>query len=141
MRFANNYILDHHRHSGKVRGCKFCVAAVDGGGEIQGIAVVGRPVSRCLDNGLTAEVTRLCTNGYPNACSFLYGACARIAKQMGYEKIVTYTLETENGASLRASGWRCADGLRGGGNWNVPSRPREDSKNTGRKRMYYKELR
>lgn len=108
---------------------------------IRGVAVTGRPVSRHLDDGLTAEVTRLCTDGYPNTCSFLYAACARIAKEMGYEKILTYTLASENGASLRASGWRCADGLRGGGNWNVPGRPRADSPNAGPKRLYYKELR
>lgn len=59
----------------------------------------------------------------------------------GYQKIITYTLATENGASLRASGWQCAPGLRGGGNWNVPGRPRADSRNTGPKRLYYKELR
>ena len=66
---------------------------------------------------------------------------ARIAKLMGYQKIITYTLATENGASLRASGWQCAPELRGGGNWNVPGRPRADSRNTGPKRLYYKELR
>lgn len=72
---------------------------------------------------------------------FEYSRCARIAKLMGYQKIITYTLATENGASLRASGWQCAPGLRGGGNWNVPGRPRADSRNTGPKRLYYKELR
>lgn len=141
MRFCNEFILARHRHSGKVRGCKFCVGAADGDGSIRGVAVTGRPVSRHLDDGLTAEVTRLCTDGFPNACSFLYGACARIAKEMGYEKILTYTLAAENGASLRASGWICVEGQRGGGNWNVPGRPRADSPNTGPKRMYYKELR
>lgn len=105
-----------------------------------GVAVVGRPVSRCLDNGLTAEVTRLCTDGHRNVCSFLYAACARITKSMGYEKIVTYILATENGASLRASGWTCA-GLCGGGDWNVPGRPRKPSANTEKKKRYYKELR
>ena len=83
----------------------------------------------------------LCTDGIANGCSFLYSRCARIAKLMGYQKIITYTLATENGASLRASGWQCAPGLRGGGNWNVPGRPRADSRNTGPKRLYYKELR
>mgnify|MGYP007001939651 FL=1 len=102
---------------------------------------MGRPVARRLDDGKTAEVTRLCTDGITNGCSFLYSRCARIAKLMGYQKIITYTLATENGASLRASGWQCAPGLRGGGNWNVPGRPRADSRNTGPKRLYYKELR
>lgn len=131
----------HHRHSGRIQGCKFCVAVKDGGGRLRGVAIVGRPVSRHLDDGLTAEVTRLCTDGLPNACSFLYAACARIAREMGYEKIITYTLASENGASLRASGWMAVDGLRGGGNWNVPGRPRTDSPNSGPKRLYALDLR
>lgn len=138
MREANAFVETHHRHHGKVRGCKFCVAAeIDG--KIHGVAVTGRPVARYLDDGVTAEVTRLCTDGTPNACSFLYAACARIARSMGYKKIITYILGNENGVSLRASGWRC-EGRRGGGNWNVPSRPRRDSPNIERKQLYIKEL-
>ena len=124
LRDANAFVLAHHRHSGQVRGCKFCVAVVDDLDAVHGVAIVG-----------------LCTDGIANGCSFLYSRCARIAKLMGYQKIITYTLATENGASLRASGWQCAPGLRGGGNWNVPGRPRADSRNTGPKRLYYKELR
>lgn len=105
-----------------------------------GVAVTGRPVSRCLDDGLTAEVTRLCTDGIRNACSFLYAACARIARSMGYEKIITYILASENGASLRASGWNC-EGLCGGGEWSAPGRPRKPSQNTDKKKRYCKELR
>ena len=138
MRNANIFIQTHHRHHGKVRGCKFCVAAVSDS-DICGVAITGRPVARHLDDGVTAEVTRLSTNGTRNACSFLYAACARIARSMGYEKIITYILGSENGASLRASGWRC-EGQRGGGNWNVPSRPRTDSLNPGCKKLYVKEL-
>lgn len=121
LRDANAFVLAHHRHSGQVRGCKFCVAVVDDLDAVHGVAIVGRPVARRLDDGKTAEVTRLCTDGIANGCSFLYSRCARIAKLMGYQKIITYTLATENGASLRASGWQCAPGLRGGGNWNVPA--------------------
>jgi hypothetical protein len=139
MKQANEFVLTHHRHHSKVRGCKFCVGVVDEANILRGVAVVGRPISRHLDNGRTAEVTRLCTDGYTNACSFLYAACARTAKSMGYEKIITYTLEDEGGASLKASGWLCG-GLCGGGNWNVSSRPRRDSRNTDKKLMYYKNL-
>ncbi|WP_321170225.1 XF1762 family protein [Eisenbergiella porci] len=141
LREANAFIEKHHRHNGRVQGCKFCVAVADDLDAVHGVAIVGRPVARRLDDGKTAEVTRLCTDGIDNGCSFLYSRCARIAKLMGYQKIITYTLATENGASLRASGWQCAPGLRGGGNWNVPGRPRADSRNTGPKRLYYKELR
>lgn len=74
-------------------------------GHLAGVAIVGRPVSRYLDDGLTLEVNRLCTDGTKNACSFLYGAAARAAKVLGYHRIVTYILDTESGVSLRASGW------------------------------------
>lgn len=89
------------------------------------MCVVGRPVSRYLDDGMTLEVTRLCTDGTKNACSFLYSRAARIAKEMGYNKIITYILETENGSSLKASGWECEDNDVGGGSWDCQSRPRE----------------
>jgi hypothetical protein len=112
---------------------------VDGKGKLRGVAIVGRPVSRFLDNGLTAEVTRLCTDGMKNACSFLYAACAKIAKLMGYDRIITYILATERGTSLKASNWTC-DGIRGGNSWNVPSRPRPNSVNLGKKVMYSKKL-
>ena len=139
LREANRFIEKHHRHSGRAQGCKFCVALSDGLGTLHGVAVVGRPISRYLDDGLTAEVTRLCTDGCRNACSFLYGACARIARNMGYRIILTYILETECGVSLRAAGWK-DNGLHGGGNWNTPGRPRADSPNPGRKRLYIKNL-
>ena len=78
--------------------------------------MVGRPVSRYLDDGKTLEVNRLCTDGTKNACSFLYSSAWRAAKALGYTRIVTYTLESEPGTSLKASGWIC-DGIAGGKNW------------------------
>ena len=92
-----------------------------------------------LDDGRTAEVTRLCTDGIANGCSFLYGAAARVAKTMGYSKIITYILESEDGASLRASGWTCG-GIRGGGTWNRAHRKREDNAPLCRKKLYYRNL-
>ena len=93
-------------------------------GQLVGVAITGRPVSRYLDDGLTLEVNRLCTDGTRNACSFLYGAAARAAKAMGYQKIITYILDTEDGASLRAAGWTCA-GLAGGKEWTGKRKPSE----------------
>ena len=116
LKEANRFIEKHHRHSGRAQGCKFCVALSDGQGTLHGVAIVGRPISRYLDDGRTAEVTRLCTDGILNGCSFLYGCCARIAREMGFRKIITYTLDTETGASIRAAGWYCA-GLAGGTHW------------------------
>ena len=121
---ANAFIEEHHRHHRPVVFHKFSIGAVLRG-RIVGVAIVGRPVSRMRDTGMTLEVTRLCTDGTSNACSFLYGAAAKAAFALGYQKIGTYTLPEEGGISLRAAGWKLI-GERGGGSWNVPSRPRVD---------------
>ena len=107
-------------------------------GQLVGVAIVGRPVSRYLDDGLTLEVNRLCTDGTQNACSFLYGAAARAARTMGYRKIITYILDTENGVSLRAAGWKCA-GLAGGRMWTGKRRPSEPLYPAQMKYRYEKE--
>ena len=109
-------------------------------GELVGVIIAGRPVSRYLDDGFTLEVTRLCTNGEKNACSFLYGAAARAAAAMGYKRIITYTLESENGASLRASGWIC-QGKAGGLRWTGKRQPKEDQYPAQMKLRYEKQLR
>ena len=139
LKTANDFVIRHHRHHSKVQGCKFCIGVTDVKGLLRGVAVVGRPISRFLDNGLTAEVTRCCTDGYKNACSFLYGACGRIAKCMGYELIITYILAGEKGTSLKASNWT-RRGLCGGGSWDTPGRPRPNSAKLGKKIMYSKNL-
>ena len=120
---ANGFVAEHHRHHKPVRGHKFSLGCM-ADGRLVGVAIVGRPVSRYLDDGLTLEVNRLCTDGTKNACSFLYGAAARATKVMGYRKIITYILDTESGTSLRASGWQCA-GVAGGGEWTGKRRPSE----------------
>jgi hypothetical protein len=121
---ANAYIDKKHRHHTHAQGDKFRVGAeVDG--KLVGVAQCGRPVSRYLDDGRTLEVIRLCTEGHKNVCSFLYSRCARIAKELGYERIITYILESEMGSSLKASGWHCDEKNAGGGAWDCPSRPRE----------------
>lgn len=122
---ANAFIVAHHRHHGEVVGHKFSIG-VTSEDKIVGVAIVGRPVARMRDDGLTAEVTRLCTDGTKNACSFLYGACARAAFALGYKRIGTYILASENGASLKASGWRQI-GTAGGGSWSRKDRPRVDT--------------
>ena len=115
LKFASDYINQFHRHHNASVGCKFCIAVSDGE-EVHGVAVCGRPVSRHLDNGFTLEILRVCTDGTRNACSMLYGACCRIAKNMGYQDIITYTLESEDGASLKASNFDC-EGIAGGTHW------------------------
>ena len=121
---ANEFVKHYHRHHKPVVGHKFSVAVSDGN-KICGVAIAGRPVSRHLDTGFVLEVNRLCTDGTKNACSMLYAAVRRIAKSMGYEKCITYILESESGTSLKAAGWICK-GKAGGKSWNVPSRPRID---------------
>lgn len=123
LKEANAFVEQHHRHHRPVAGHKFSVAAEDG--KIVGVAIVGRPVSRYFDDGWTLEVNRLCTDGTKNACSFLYSATWRAAKNMGYKKLVTYILSTENGASLKASGWKCV-GEAGGKRWTGVRRPEVD---------------
>lgn len=118
------FVAARHRHHKPPAGHKFSIAAVKDG-KVVGVVIVGRPVSRHRQDGLTLEVTRLCTDGTRNACSFLYGAAARASFALGYTRIGTYTLPEEGGASLRAAGWRLI-GERRGGSWNMPSRPRVD---------------
>ena len=139
LRDANEYVRQHHRHHKPVAGHKFSIGC-EADGELVGVIIAGRPVSRYLDDGFTLEVTRLCTNGEKNACSFLYGAAARAAAAMGYKRIITYTLESENGASLRASGWIC-QGKAGGLRWTGKRQPKEDQYPAQMKLRYEKQLR
>ena len=121
-----------HRHHRPSPGDVFRLAVVDDGGNVRGVAQVGRPVARMADDGWTLEVNRVATDGARNACSMLYGAARRVAWTMGYRRILTYTLPEEGGASLRAAGWTC-DGAAGGGLWTRADRPRHDERNTSSK--------
>lgn len=122
LKQANAFVAEHHRHHDPVYRDKFRVGC-EMEGEVVGVANVGRPVNRNLDDGKTLEVTRLCTTGEKDVCSFLYSRCARIAKEMGYSKIITYILGSESGTSLKASGWHKEADV-SGRNWSCPSRPR-----------------
>jgi hypothetical protein len=121
---ANAFVEQHHRHHKPVVGHLFSIGAALND-KIVGVVIVGRPVSRMRDDGLTAEVTRLCTDGTKNSCSFLYGAAAKAAFALGFQRIGTYILASEPGISLTATNWKLI-GERGGGSWSVPSRPRID---------------
>lgn len=112
---ASDFVNMYHRHHSASQGCKFCIGVQDNG-KLVGVAMCGRPVARKLDDGFTLEINRVCTLGQKNACSMLYGACCRIAKNMGYKKVITYLLESENGASVKASNF-VYDGIAGGVNW------------------------
>jgi hypothetical protein len=99
------FVALHHRHHKPPRGQKFAIGCLDETGATRGVATCGRPVARAYDDGLTLEVNRTCTDGCPNANSFLYGACWKIAAAMGYTRLLTYTQEDESGVSMRAAGW------------------------------------
>lgn len=135
IRDACDYVAEFHRHHKPPQGAKFAICVQDSDAKVRGVAIVGRPVSRMLDDGLTAEVTRLCTDGCKNACSALYAACWRICREMGYRKLITYILDTEPGTSLRAAGWKCV-GQRGGGKWSRLSRVRTDEHPTQQKTLW-----
>ena len=135
---ANAFANKLHRHHVAAVGDKYRVAAADNG-KIVGVVQVGRPVARALDDGQTVEVIRCCTDGTHNACSFLYGKAAQIARLLGYKRIITYTLITEPGSSLLASGFKL-DGLTDGGSWDCKSRPRNQKAPTCRKKRWVKNL-
>lgn len=140
LREARAYVDRNHRHHRAPQGGLFAIAlsnedrpeGVFAEEKIVGVAIVGKPVARMLNDGYTAEVTRVCTDGTRNACSMLYGACWRAARAMGYRRLITYTLQEEGGASLRASGFTLI-GEAGGGTWSRNGRPRVDAHPTQRK--------
>ena len=125
LKDANDFVSKMHRHHKPVHRDKFRIGVLDDNDNLCGVGQCARPVSRILDDGMTIEVVRCCTDGTFNACSFIYSKLARIAREMGYKRIITYILETESGASLKASGWsKDCDGC-GGYSWNTPSRKRD----------------
>ncbi|WP_448673341.1 XF1762 family protein [Pseudoxanthomonas mexicana] len=129
------FIRDHHRHHGIPTGYLWGHGLHDSCGELVGVATVGRPVARMLDDGLTVEVTRCCTDGSPNACSMLYGAARRAAIAKGYRRGLTYILASEDGGSLRASGYELLWTVRGR-SWDAKSRRRVDKHPTTDKAAY-----
>lgn len=129
LRAAKAFVDTHHRHNSSPRGWKFGVGLEDGG-SLVGVGIAGRPVARLLDDGLTLEITRVCTLGTPNANSMLYGALIRAGKALGYRKFVTYTLPGESGSSLAAVGFKIS-GKTAGGEWSRPSRGRDSSESVG----------
>lgn len=102
LKAANDFVKQYHRHNLPTVGCKFAIACYNGD-KLCGVAICGRPTARNADDGKTVEIYRNCTDGTYNACSKLYGACVKVAKDMGYERVITYILDSENGASVLAS--------------------------------------
>lgn len=146
LRDANEFVARHHRHHKPVQGHRFSLAA-HRDGNIVGVAIVGRPVAKSYDPLRVLEVTRLCTDGTPNACSILYAAAARAGREMGYEMVQTYILASESGRSLVAAGWNRGNETEGGqwkrpGDWSDPAqgvlfqRNRTDQPTCGKVRWF-----
>jgi len=125
---AKAFVKRLHRHHPAPTGSVFQVAVADETGEIRGVAMAGRPVARSWDDGWTLEVNRVATDGCDNACSALYASCWRAARALGWRRLITYTLASESGSSLRAAGWKVI-GERPGRSWadSSRSRPRVDT--------------
>ena len=136
---ALHFVDKLHRHHEGIARDKYRIGAAIGD-RLVGIVQVGNPTARMLCDGKTLEVIRCCSDGTPHVCSFLYGAAARVAKELGYSKIITYILETEPGTSLKAAGWHKEADVRGK-SWDTPSRPRETTAPTCDKERWAKILR
>jgi hypothetical protein len=142
---ACGFVAMWHRHHAPPAGHKYSIGVADQAGVLRGVVIVGRPVARHLDDGLTLEVTRSAVDGTRNANSLLYAAAWRAARALGYSRLVTYThtrqegpvcasaclhascrvIRTgESGASLRAAGWKVVAERRARRGWSAPSRPR-----------------
>lgn len=138
---AADFVRLHHRHHTPPVGHKFSLAAMRGE-EIEGVAIIGRPVARARQDGFTLEVTRLCVR--PDApriivqhgkrkgeemgaaaCSFLYRAAFAAARALGYRKLGTYVLKSEGGHSVMQAGYVVIGEVKGR-SWNCISRPRTD---------------
>ena len=137
LKQANAFIALHHRHHKPVQGHRFSIGVVDDEGCLVGVVTVGRPVARLAGHPQKVlEVTRLCTDGTPNACSMLYSAAARVGKHLGYERIQTYILDSELGSSLKASGW-VNEGQAGGSQWkHTDGKPRRTDQPTSIKQRW-----
>ncbi|MGC5001187.1 XF1762 family protein [Streptomyces sp. DT203] len=130
-----------HRHHKRPQGWKFGWGVTTPDGRLVGAATAGRPVARALWDGFTLEVTRVATDGTPNACSALYAAAWKTASSAGYHRLITYTQDGEPGTSLRAAGWRLAAVLRPRRGWDTPSRRRSDRGTDGVGRCLWEQSR
>lgn len=127
LKTANEFVAKHHRHNKPAVGHKFSIGLIDeSSGGLIGVGIAGRPVARLLDDSKTLEVLRVCViPRYINAGSMIYGRLIKIARLFGFEKIITYTLTKESGATMRAVG-AVAEAKVKGHKWDHPNRTREN---------------
>jgi hypothetical protein len=137
---ANEHVAAWHRHNRPVPGAKFCIGAADDDDVLRAVAIAGRPVARMFDDGTTIEVNRVASDGTRNACSLLYGACARAAFALGYCRVITYTQASESGSSLRGAGWKVIASRPVTPGWSRPSRPRDNGRYVPSQRQLWEVL-
>jgi len=125
---ARRYVADHHRHNEPPIGHRFSIG-LERDGALVAVVIAGHPQARKADDGRTLELLRLTTEGDRNACSRLYSAAVRAAAAMGYRRVITYTLDTESGSSLLASGFT-VDGTSPGSEWKHTDGPRSADRPT-----------
>lgn len=125
---ANEFVAAWHRHNAPMPGAKFTIGVADEYDVLRGAAIVGRPVARAYDDGMTLEVCRVATDGAKNAGSMLYGACQRAAFALGYRRLITYTRADESGSSLRGADWKVIAQRPARAGWSAPSRPRDNTR-------------
>lgn len=133
---AAHFVFLHHRHHPPPIGHKFSIAVANDD-TIVGVAMIGRPVARMFDDGLTLEVNRTCTDGTKNVNSLLYGAAWRAVKAMGYRRLITYTRADESGSSLKAAGWKVVAYRPPRKGWSRQGRPRVDTTEYGIQRTLW----
>lgn len=121
---ACEFVDKYHRHNPSPQGHKFSIGCAEDG-EVVGVCMVGRPVARHLDDGWTVEVIRCCTDGTKNANSKLYAAAWRVARNLGYRKLITYVGKDESGTTMEALQWKCVGEVEAR-SWHCKSRPRVD---------------
>lgn len=131
LRQANAFVELHHRHHKPARGCVFCVSVLEDDAVLRGVAIVGRPLARMLQDGRTCEVLRVCTDGTYNVCSKLYATVAKTARTMGYDRIITYTLPSGGRREPPSCGLD-ARGVDGRRRHVEPRRPRADRRSPDR---------
>jgi hypothetical protein len=127
LKDANEHVTAWHRHNKAVVQCIYRVGVADEDGVLRAVAIVERPKARGNADGDTVEITRLASDGTRNACSMLYGACARAAFALGYRRVITYIQGDEPGSSVKAAGFRIVAERPARKGWSAPSRPRDNS--------------
>jgi hypothetical protein len=137
---AKEFVADWHRHNVPPIGHKFSIGVANADDVLVGVAVVGRPISRHYDDGLTLEINRTATDGTKNANSMLYGAARRAAFALGYRRLITYTNTHESGSSLRAANYKIIATRPPTKGWDTPSRPRDNSRHNPNQQRYLWEV-